>query len=289
MRVDYSKRQAFSGFLFVLPAVLGTMIFFLIPFALSVFYSLVDSVATRNFVGIQNYIDMFQNRTFQLAVYNTLRFSVIAIPLLNIFALLLALLLYRLGEKSRNILRSVYIFPLVLPVASVVLSFRFLFHEEGIINTMTQSLFHINIDYLHSESSFWVLIVLFIWKNCGYNVILFLAMLSSVPKVYYEEAGLQGAGALQQLVHITLPVSVPYLFFIFMISVVNSFKSFREAYALFGKYPNNSIYMLQHFINNNFENINYVRISTSSVLVFSAIFLLVWILFFLQGKWNERN
>ena len=149
-----------------------------------------------------------------------------------------------------------------------MLFFEFLFHETGIVNIALQ-FFHMDaIDFMHSQYAFWVLIILYVWKNCGYNVILFVAMLESVPKEYYEEASLQGAGSLAKMWYITLPVSVPYLFFILIISFVNSFKAFREAYVLFGNYPDNSIYMIQHFINNNFENINYTRISTSAVLVF---------------------
>lgn len=283
------KKEALYGILFVAPAAVGTLIFFLFPFLISVFYSFMDGVATRRFVGLQNYMELLGNKTFQMAVGNTVRFVVVAIPFLNLVALTLAFLLMRMQRTTRDFLRSTYIFPLVLPVASVVLFFEFLFHETGIVNIALQ-FFHMDaIDFMHSQYAFWVLIILYVWKNCGYNVILFVAMLESVPKEYYEEASLQGAGSLAKMWYITLPVSVPYLFFILIISFVNSFKAFREAYVLFGNYPDNSIYMIQHFINNNFENINYTRISTSAALVFSVIFLIVLFLFWLQKIWNERN
>ena len=284
-----SKKEAVYGILFVAPAAVGTLIFFLFPFGISVLCSFVDGVAAKRFVGLENYMELLGNKTFQMAVGNTARFAAAAIPLLNLAALALALLLMRMQRKARDFLRSVYIFPLVLPAASVVLFFEILFHESGIVNMALQALQIPPIDFIHSDYAFWVLVFLYVWKNCGYNVILFVAMLESVPKAYYEEASLQGAGALAKIRYITLPVSVPYPFFILIISFVNSFKAFREAYVLFGNYPDSSIYMIQHFINNNFENINYVRISTSAVLVFSVIFLMVLLLFRLQKMWNERN
>lgn len=284
-----SKKEAVYGILFVAPAAVGTLIFFLFPFGISVLCSFVDGVAAKRFVGLENYMELLGNKTFQMAVGNTARFAAAAIPLLNLAALALALLLMRMQRKARDFLRSVYIFPLVLPAASVVLFFEILFHESGIVNMALQALQIPPIDFIHSDYVFWVLVLLYVWKNCGYNVILFVAMLESVPKAYYEEASLQGAGTLAKIRYITLPVSVPYLFFILIISFVNSFKAFREAYVLFGNYPDSSIYMIQHFINNNFENINYVRISTSAVLVFSVIFLMVLLLFRLQKMWNERN
>ncbi len=83
-----------------------------------------------------------------------------------------------------------------------------------------------------------------------------------------------GRTARNKLFSITLPLIVPYLFFILIMSVINSFKSFREAYILCGDHPNASIYMLQHFMNNNFENLNYLRLSTAAILVFLVIFIL---------------
>ena len=123
------KKEALHGILFVAPAAVGTLIFFLFPFLISVFYSFMDGVATRRFVGLQNYIELLGNKTFQMAVGNTARFVIVAIPLLNLVALTLAFLLMRMRRKTRDFLRSTYIFPLVLPVASVVLFFEFLFHE----------------------------------------------------------------------------------------------------------------------------------------------------------------
>ena len=134
------------------------------------------------------------------------------------------------------------------------------------------------------EQAFWVLLILYLWKNTGYNVVLFLAALNSVPPDLYEAASLDGAGWWKKLTRITLPMIAPHTRFILVISIVNLFKSFREAYILFGDHPDQSIYMIQHFMNNNFINLNYIRLSVGAALVFLVIFALVGLLLGLRDK-----
>jgi multiple sugar transport system permease protein len=171
-----------------------------------------------------------------------------------------------------------------LPVASVVLFFQIIFSDAGLINNIL-GVFGISpANLAHSENSFTMLLVLYIWKNSGYNIILFLAALNAIPKAYYEAADIDGASSLIQLFKITLPLIVPYTFFIIVISVINSFKAFREAFILFGSHPHQSIYMIQHFMNNNFQNLNYIRLSVGANLIFLVIFVLVLILFVARKK-----
>ena len=140
------------------------------------------------------------------------------------------------------------------------------------------------------EHAFVVLLILYLWKNTGYNVVLFLAALNSIPKEYYEAADIDGAGGFTKVTRLTLPLIAPHTRFILVISIVNLFKSFREAYILFGDHPDRSIYMIQHFINNNFINLNYIRLSVGAVLVFLVIFIMVGLLlgFGLRGKGGDE-
>ena len=103
--------------------------------------------------------------------------------------------------------------------------------------------------------------------------------LNSIPKAYYEVADLDSTSRLKKLINITLPMISPHLFFILVISIINTFKSFKEAYILCGDYPHKSIYMIQHFMNNNFQNLNYTRLSVGSILVFIIIFIIILLLF----------
>ena len=277
-----SKRRALTGFLFTLPVLIGMLTFFLIPFLISISISLTSGVG-GDFVGLRNYKDLLANGTFQLAAKNTGRFILVAVPLIMAAGLGIALLLHR-KLRGSQFFRTVFLFPYVLPVSSVILFFQIVFANGGILNGILTALHLPVVDWLNSSNAFGVLVFLYIWKNCGYNIVLFLAALNSIPKFCREAAHIDGANAWQAFFHITLPLMVPYLFFMCIISIINSFKVFREAYILCGSHPPSRIYMLQHFMNNNFVNANYLHLSSGAILVFSVIFLLVLLLFWLRGK-----
>lgn len=271
------KRDALTGFLFSLPSIIGMLVFFLIPFVICIILSLTDSISSMKFVGIDNYVDIISSRTFRLAVWNTLKFIIVAVPLIMIFSLTIAMLLYQ-KLAGFEFFRSIFVFPLVLPVSSVILFFQLVFAENGFANDFLSLLGLPVKNWLDSSYSFVVLVILYIWKNCGYNIILFLAALNSIPKVYYEAAEMDTESRISKLRYITLPMIRPYLFFILVISIINTFKSFKEAYILCGNYPNENIYMIQHFMNNNFQNLNYTRLSVGAILIFAIIFIFIFIL-----------
>lgn len=271
------KRDALTGFLFSLPSIIGMLVFFLIPFVICIILSLTDSISSMKFVGIDNYVDIISSRTFRLAVWNTFKFIIVAVPLIMIFSLTIAMLLYQ-KLAGFEFFRSIFVFPLVLPVSSVILFFQLVFAENGFANDFLSLLGLPVKNWLDSSYSFVVLVILYIWKNCGYNIILFLAALNSIPKVYYEAAEMDTESRISKLRYITLPMIRPYLFFILVISIINTFKSFKEAYILCGNYPNENIYMIQHFMNNNFQNLNYTRLSVGAILIFAIIFIFIFIL-----------
>lgn len=271
------KRDALTGFLFSLPSIVGMLVFFLIPFVICIILSLTDSISSMKFVGIDNYVDIISSRTFRLAVWNTFKFIIVAVPLIMIFSLTIAMLLYQ-KLAGFEFFRSIFVFPLVLPVSSVILFFQLVFAENGFANDFLSLLGLPVKNWLDSSYSFVVLVILYIWKNCGYNIILFLAALNSIPKVYYEAAEMDTESRISKLRYITLPMIRPYLFFILVISIINTFKSFKEAYILCGNYPNENIYMIQHFMNNNFQNLNYTRLSVGAILIFAIIFIFIFIL-----------
>ena len=275
------RRESLIGFIFASPAIAGTLVFFLIPFSIAIYISLTRSINVTGTTGIANYIDMLQNYTFQLAAWNTARFVFVAVPLIMIFSLFVALLLYR-KMKGSKFFTSVFVFPLILPIVSVVLFFQIIFAGDGIVNQLLEAMGLPVTNWLHSDSAFTVLVILYIWKNCGYNIILFLAALNSIPKEYYEVFSLESKSALKRLYYVTVPLMSQYIFFIMCISVINTFKSFREAYILCGEYPHTSIYMVQHFMSNNIRNLNYPRLSVAAVLVF--LVMIMFIIFFFRFR-----
>ncbi|MBR6934218.1 MAG: sugar ABC transporter permease [Clostridia bacterium] len=282
LRLSLRTKDAMTGFLFTLPALVGLAAFFVVPFGITMKMSLTESMGSSKFVGLKNYSDVLKSAAFKLAAKNTFKFFGVALPCILILSLLIALLLFR-NLKKYDIFRTFFVFPLVLPVSSVVLFFQIVFSDLGVVNGVLEHLGMTAADWT-GEQAFWVLLILYLWKNTGYNVVLFLAALNSVPPDLYEAASLDGAGWWKKLSRITLPMIAPHTRFILVISIVNLFKSFREAYILFGDHPDQSIYMIQHFMNNNFINLNYIRLSVGAALVFLVIFVLVGLLLTLRDK-----
>ena len=222
---------------------LGVLLFFALPFLMVVSYSFGLGGGQAQFAGFENYKKVFSSQTFLLAAGNTVKFLVLGVPLLIVLALMLALLLHR-ALPGTAFCSNTILLPLVL--------------------TITEWL--IPAPALDGPMAFYVLLALYLWKNCGYITILLLAGLSLIPRELYDAAAIEGAGGSARLTYITLPLLRPSLVFSAVLGVINSFKSYREAFLLGGKYPNESIYLMQHFLNNNFENLSYARLAVASVV-----------------------
>lgn len=120
-------------------------------------------------------------------------------------------------------------------------------------------------------------------------MILFLAGLNMIPSELYQTAEIDGASSVKKFCYISFPLIIPTLFFVIVMSIINSFKTYREAFIIAGKHPQNEIYFLQHFLNNNFENLNYQRLAVATLLLFSIIFLFVGLLYWWQNRHTEDS
>jgi len=283
--MHFKKREAVVGYGFATPSILGFLIFFIIPFIISILYCFTQGVGDVHYVGFQNFIDLFNNSAFQLAVKNTIFFNLASVPLAIIISLGITLILNS-NIRWGGFFRIMLILPLVIPVASIVLVWQKLFAYTGFLNQLLSKLDISGPDYLNTGWSFLILVLLYIWKNCGYNMIIFLAGLNNIPKEYKEAAAIDGCGKVEFFFTITLPLLLPTIFFVFIVSLINSLRIYREAYLLSGEYPDSSIYMLQHFMNNNFNNLNYQRLSTASVVTFVFIGMMLYFLSKLQNKYE---
>ena len=143
------------------------------------------------------------------------------------------------------------------------------------------------IDWLKSDYCLLVIVLLFLWKNLGYNMILFMAALNNIPKEMLEAAELDGASGWYQLIHIKLRFLSPTVLFVTILSIINSFKVFREIYLLTGDYPYTGLYMMQHFMNNMFNNLDYQKLSAAAVLLALVIIVLVAILFAVENYFGK--
>ena len=281
------KRQDFMRSLcFLSPSLIGVGVFFIVPFGVVVYYSMIDGVGSRNFVFLENFIKLFNNSAFIMAAKNTLQFSAIAVPLAVILSIVLALMLEcRIPMKSQ--FRTFFLSPMMVPVASVVLIWQVLFNYNGTINEFL-ALFDIaKIDWLQSDHCQAVVIILFLWKNLGYNMILFMAGLANIPKELLEVADVEGASEWYKFFAIKLRYLSPTVLFVTILSLINSFKVFREVYLLTGDYPYEKMYMLQHFMNNTFKSLDYQKLSAAAVVMALVMVVLIALLFYAEDKFGK--
>lgn len=265
------------------PSLLGVTVFFIIPFLVVCYYAVINNPIQHEFVFLKNFADLLQNSSFRLAAKNTLTFSAVAVPLAVSLALLLALVLEaRIPLKSQ--FRTFFLSPMMVPVASIVLIWQVLFHYNGAVNDWLAIFGVAKIDWLKSEYNQLVVVLLFLWKNLGYNMILFMAGLSNIPRDLLEVAEVEGATPFFKFWHIKLRFLSPTILFVTILSLINSFKVFREIYLLTGDYPYEGLYMLQHFMNNNFASLDYQRLSAAALLMAAVMVVLIAILFVAEDK-----
>lgn len=279
------KKDKVSG-LFLAPSLIGVLLFFVLPFLVVIFYSFVDNSISKRFVGFTNYINVFNNNAFRTAVGNTLMFSAIAVPLAVVLGLLLAFLLDS-GIPMRSQLRSAFLTPLMVPIASVVLIFQVLFDYNGVVNEWIITFGGQQVDWLKSSAGLFVIILLFLWKNLGYNMILFLSAIGNIPKDVIEVAQLDGAGQLKIFFHIKLRYLSPMIVFTTILSIINSFKVFREVYLLTGEYPVGTLYMLQHYMNNTFTSADYQKLSTAAIYMSIVMIIIIGSMFLFENHYGK--
>ena len=285
-----STKNARDGYLLVVPITLGCLLFYVLPFALVLRYSVTQGVgASQHFVGADNYVSIWSNEMFRLAFGNTMRFLLVGLSLILVVSYAIALLLKNQARKHR-LLKSVLLFPYIMPVVGVVLVVDLVCGEVGLLNKALLAIDVPVTDWLNSPASFWVVIALYIWKNAGYSVILLLSGLAMIPEDQYAAAQIDGTSGFQQFWYITVSQMWYAVFFTMVFSLINAFKCFREIFLIGGSHPNENIYMLQHFINNCFENLSYPKLAVASVLlliVVTAVFALMY--FWVNRKEQFRS
>ena len=249
------------SWLYLAPSLIGVGLFFVLPFGVVIYYSMINNPVQHEYVGFNNFIRTWQNNAFSLAARNTLLFSVIAVPLAVMLSLWLAVIMEsRIPFKST--FRTFFLSPMMVPIASVILVWQVLFDYNGLVNVFLTRAGIDRIDWLKSDLAPLVIILLFLWKNLGYNMILFMSGLSSIPATEGQ---------------IFWKIKIRYLsstiMFVIIMSLINSFKVFREVYLLTGDYPYNSLYMMQHFMNNTFASLDYQKLSAAAIIM--AVFMMV--------------
>ena len=183
-----------------------------------------------------------------------------------------------------GIWKGIYLVPYAIPAASIVALWEMVFAGKGFFNGVLHLFDLSGVDWMNTGYAFWVLVFSYVWKNLGYSIVLWMAGLMTIPQGIYEAAQIDGAGERTILFRITLPMIRPVIFTIVILSFLNSFKVFREAYLVAGNYPQENIYLLQHLFNNWFMDLSVDKMAAGAgilVVVVGALTML------LQRSWEK--
>ena len=279
-----------SGYVFLAPALILIGLFFLLPILAALVLSLTDFdiyavASSRNarFVGLANYTRLFRSPDFWTALKNTLYFALVGGPLTIALSLGAALLLNNKLVRFKSFFRTAFFTPFVTTLVAVAIVWKYLYHPQyGLLNYALQGIGISPIDWLGDPR--WAMpaiIVMAAWKNFGYNMLIFVAGLQSIPEDLYEAAEIDGATALQRFRHVTLPMLAPTLVFVGVITMIGYFQLFAEPYVMTRGGPlraTTSVVLLMYE-----EGFRWWRMGYAAALAF-MLFLVILIATWLQTK-----
>lgn len=277
------KTGKYAAYIFLAPAISAIFLFFFIPVIAAFIISFTDmdiyalgDVSSVRFIGITNYVTLLQDPLFWTALKNTFYYVIVAGPLSVSISLGAALLLNSKLIKFKGIFRLIYFMPVVTTLVAVAIVWRFIYHPKfGILNYLL-SLLSINpVDWLGDPN--WAMpaiILLSVWKNFGYNMIIFIAGLQNIPEYLYEAAEIEGAGKWKQFASITLPMLAPTTIFIALITMIGYFQLFAEPYIMTQGGPiNSTLSIVQYMYDQGFKWWNMGYSASIAFVLFFIIFI----------------
>lgn len=240
--------------LMLAPNIIGFLLFMVLPIFATLFFSFTeyDLIGKPKFIGLENYAEMLRDPIIITTLKNTLVFTLITVPAGMAFSLLLAIVLdQRIGMK--RFYRGAYFLPSITSMVAVSIVWQWIYNPEFGLMNYALSFFGVKgITWLSSSStSLLSIAIVSIWKNAGYNMMLFLAGLQGISISYYEASELDGASKLQQFKYITLPMLSPTTFFIFVMSIISSFQVFDSVVLMTKGGPGRSSSVLVHYLYQN--------------------------------------
>jgi multiple sugar transport system permease protein len=289
--VKAGRREALWGFLFILPTYLGFAVFILGPVVAvaGMSFTKFDVVTGSVFTGLTNYYRLLSDDRLRIVCANTFFFTIFAVFFNVSIGLALAVLLNRrLPQLVRNVFRSIYFFPLLIAHTYVAVIWQFLYQRDtGVINYYLSLLGIGPVSWLGSAT--WVLpsvIIMDVWKNTGFAMIIFLAGLQNIPKDYYEAARLDGANAVQLFLRITFPLLTPTIFFVLVIFMIGAIQVFDTIIVLTGGGPGDASKSVVIYIYEQaFQNFDLGYASTVAMTLFVVILVLTLLQFWFGRRW----
>jgi multiple sugar transport system permease protein len=275
------------AFLFIAPAFLGVFLFILIPVVASFFISFCrwDLISPAKFVGFQNYIDIFSEPLFYKVLETTFFYSFFTALGGVVLPLFLAVLLNK-KIKGANFYKLAIFIPYVTPMIVCAIVWEWLYDPNYSIINWVLGLSH-QLNWLYDKNiALWALIIASVWKNIGYNMLLFFAALQNIPESYTEAAEIDGAGSVSRFFLITLPLLTPTIFFVLIMTIVGSFQIFDMVYLMTGGGPENSTMVMVYWMYKNaFELFKLGKASAIAYILFLIILGLTFIQWKTRKKW----
>jgi multiple sugar transport system permease protein len=284
-----------AAWMFAGPALLVIGLFFFLPVVSALVLSLTDfdlyalaSLHNLRFVGLDNYLDLLRTPLFWKALWNTLVFVVLGVPLSIGASLGAALLVHSKLARLKPLFRTVFFAPVVTSIVAVAVIWRYLYHTRyGFINYLLDSAHLAPLDWMGDPRLAMPAIVVFaVWKNFGYNMIIFLAGLQAIPGELYEAAELDGAGRAAMLRHVTLPALAPTMFMVSLLTMAGYFQLFAEPYVMTEGGPLQSTVSVLYFMYE--QGFKWWNLGRASAVAF-VLFLLMFGVTLLQLRFSKRG
>ncbi|HKO16571.1 MAG TPA: sugar ABC transporter permease [Gemmatimonadaceae bacterium] len=295
MRRGPERAQARAALWFLAPALALIGIFFLLPVVASLLLSVTDfdiyaigHASLARVVGLRNYADLLHNPTFWIAVRNTFYFALVGGPLTVAVSLGAALLVSARAVRLRGLFRTLYFTPFVTTLVAIAIVWRYLYHPRyGLLNYLLGHLGIAPVDWLGDPH--WAMpaiILMAVWKNFGYNMLIFIAGLQSIPEELYEAARIDGAGTWRRFRHITIPQLAPTFLFVGVVTMIGYFQLFAEPYVMTGGGPLRATTSLVLFMYE--EGFRWWRMGVAAAIAFILfLIILLWTLLQLRVQ-RER-
>ena len=290
MRNRKMRDQA-AGWLFAAPAIIGFVVLTLLPMIFSLYWSMTDFNVFRsvtNFIGLDNYRNMFSSSElyFKDSLKATGYYSILNVPASMLFSFSVALMLSS-SIRGRGIFRSIFYLPSIIPaVASCMVWVWLLNQQYGLINTVLKAVGITPPGWIWDKKTVIpTLVMINLWSTGG-TMVIFLAGIMSIPKVYYEALVMDGGNAFHKLVYITVPMVTPTIFFNSIMAIIGSLQVFTQGYIMTEGGPgNSSLFYVYYIYREGFQNANMGYACALAWLLFLVILVLTMIVLKTQNKW----
>ncbi|PHP52997.1 carbohydrate ABC transporter permease [Actinomyces ruminis] len=271
----FAPGQAKAGLLLVAPAMLLTTVFFFVPMVLSLWWSFTEynGIATPRFVGADNYVDLVTDPLFLKSVANTGLFALATMTTGPLLGLLSALLLNR-AHVLQSLFRAAFFLPVTMSLVVVASMWKMLLNEHGVINQLLELIGLHGVSWLNNTKTALIAVaVTSVWQGFGFETVVFLAALQSVPRELYEAAAVDGAGPWRRFWAVTFPSLRPTMLFVFVVGIIGAFQVFDQVFVMTQGGPVSATTTVVYFVVKRFEELDLGHASAAAYLL--AMFLAV--------------